>query len=277
MNTPFPSARRWVLPAVTGSLAGLGVSVLALAAVMVPGNSGTDASGVTPSPGATATRAPSGSSPAPSTGLSVSPAATGSSPTVRSSNGTAISQLADAGWVASTARRVGISERALAAYAGASLAVGQTHPGCGLGWNTLAAIGQVESGHGTLNGAVIDGDGIATPTILGPALDGADGVATVSDTDRGRLDGDTTWDHAVGPMQFIPATWQKAAQDGNGDGTTDVNQIDDAALGAAVYLCDVGGDLTVAENWIAAVSAYNQSTEYNNQVAEAADTYTELA
>lgn len=198
-------------------------------------------------------------------------------PTVRSSNGTAISQLADAGWVASTARRVGISERALAAYAGASLAVGQTHPGCGLGWNTLAAIGQVESGHGTLNGAVIDGDGIATPTILGPALDGADGVATVSDTDRGRLDGDTTWDHAVGPMQFIPATWQKAAQDGNGDGTTDVNQIDDAALGAAVYLCDVGGDLTVAENWIAAVSAYNQSTEYNNQVAEAADTYTELA
>ncbi|MEV6370850.1 lytic murein transglycosylase [Micromonospora musae] len=162
-------------------------------------------------------------------------------------------------------------ERALAAYAGASLAEAQKNPGCHLGWNTLAAIGQVESAHGTLGGATTGVDGVATPAIIGRALDGH-GVAKIPDTDHGRLDGDTTWDHAVGPLQFTPATWATHAQDGNHDGVTDINNIDDAALAAAGYLCR-SGDLTVARNWIAAVTAYNPDPAYTNKVADAANSY----
>lgn len=65
-------------------------------------------------------------------------------------------------------------------------------------------------------------------------------------------------------MQFLPATWTHVGQDANGDGVKDVNQIDDAALAAATYLCDAGGDLTVARDWIRAVGAYNHSTAHND-------------
>ena len=61
----------------------------------------------------------------------------------------------------------------------------------------------------------------------------ANGFAAIADTDGGALDGDARWDHAVGPMQFIPSTWQLAGRDGNGDGTADPFNIDDAALSAA--------------------------------------------
>jgi membrane-bound lytic murein transglycosylase B len=77
-------------------------------------------------------------------------------------------------------------------------------------------------------------------------------------------------------MQFIPSTWDKTAQDGNRDGKKDINQIDDAALAAALHLCEVGGDLTKPENWIAAIAAYNPSVEYNTAVAEAANRYATL-
>jgi membrane-bound lytic murein transglycosylase B len=97
------------------------------------------------------------------------------------------------------------------------------------------------------------------------------GTAKFTDTDHGQYDGGTTWDHAVGPMQFIPSTWAQAGQDGNKDGAKDINQIDDAALAAAMHLCDVGGDLSLAQNRITAISAYNDSVDYNNKVADAAN------
>ncbi|MGO2634339.1 MAG: lytic murein transglycosylase [Galactobacter sp.] len=78
------------------------------------------------------------------------------------------------------------------------------------------------------------------PGIYGIALNGGDKVAAIPDTDQGKLDGDTKWDRAVGPMQFIPSTWASVKQDGNGDGMVDVQQIDDAALSAGIYLCDAG-------------------------------------
>lgn len=186
-----------------------------------------------------------------------------------------VAELADPAWVARIARAGRIPERALTAYAGAAIAVRASHPGCGLGWNTLAAIGLVESEHGTIGGSAIGADGIAAPPIIGVALDGK-GVAAIRDTDRGELDGDTTWDRAVGPLQFIPATWAAAARDGNLDGVADVPNIDDAALAAAVHLCEVGGDLTVGENWIAAIAAYNDDPAYNNRVADAAGHYARL-
>lgn len=186
-----------------------------------------------------------------------------------------VAELADAAWVREMAAAAGMSERAMAAYAGAAIDAESKYPGCNLGWNTLAAIGYVESAHGTHGGASVGADGEVTPPIIGVALNG-NGVLAVADTDGGALDGDRTWDRAVGPMQFIPSTWDRYAQDGNLDGVLDPNNIDDATASAASYLCLTGGDLGESANWIAAVSAYNPSVAYNNRVAQTADHYAGL-
>ena len=180
---------------------------------------------------------------------------------------------ADPAWVATTAAATGIPDRAVSAYAEAAFAAGEEFPGCGIGWNTLAGIGYAETIHGSLGGARLDTDGIVRPTVLGPPLDGTR-FAAIPDTDGGALDGDTRWERAVGPMQFLPETW---AHYGADSGAGNVNSIDDAARAAARMLCDIGGDLTVPENWIAAVDAYNPNVAYNNEVAEWADRYASLA
>lgn len=195
---------------------------------------------------------------------------------VRSLSAPDVATRIDPVWVAEAAEALGIPERALAAYAGASNAANAHYPECGLGWNTLAAIGHVESEHGQIHGGEIGDDGVATPGIVGIALTGA-GTAVHRDTDGGVLDGDLSWDRAVGPMQFIPSTWLLYAADGNGDGVADPQNIDDAALAAAAYLCDVGGNLRVGANFIRALSAYNASVEYNNRVASAANHYAAAA
>ena len=107
---------------------------------------------------------------------------------------------------------------------------------------------------------------------MGPSLDG-DGFAAIGDTDGGALDHDASWDHAVGPMQFIPSTWRLVGRDGNGDGTADPFNIDDAALSAATYLCARGRDLTTAQGWTDAIYSYNQSDAYIRQVRDQATTY----
>lgn len=45
---------------------------------------------------------------------------------------------------------------------------------------------------------------------------------------------------ALGPFQFMPGTWPDHAQDGNGDGRKDHENIVDAAFAAAHYLAGVG-------------------------------------
>jgi len=189
---------------------------------------------------------------------------------------TAPAASVDPAWLAASAQRTGIPERAMSAYASAALTAADAFPSCGLGWNTLAAIGFVESEHGSLGGATLGADGVARPRILGPALDGTRFDA-IPDTDGGRLDGDRDWDRAIGPMQFLPETWAAYGRDGDGDGLADPDQLDDAALSAATMLCTAGGDLTVPENWIAAVDAYNPSIAYNNDVADAAEHYAQSA
>ena len=89
---------------------------------------------------------------------------------------------------------------ALRAYRAAAAALAVSDPTCGLDWALLAGIGKVESNHGRYGGAQLGADGVARPRIIGIALDGRPGVALIRDTDRGVLDGDTTFDHAVGPM-----------------------------------------------------------------------------
>jgi membrane-bound lytic murein transglycosylase B len=72
----------------------------------------------------------------------------------------------------------------------------------GLPWPVLAAIGQVESGHGTNTG----------PSSAG----------------------------AMGPMQFLPSTFAAYAVDGDGDGVADIWNPADAIYSAARYLCANG-------------------------------------
>ncbi|WP_310061429.1 lytic transglycosylase domain-containing protein [Arthrobacter ginsengisoli] len=178
----------------------------------------------------------------------------------------------DAQWLIRAAGQTGIPARALRAYVAAAATANDSAPMCGIGWNTVAAVGFVESAHGTYGGGSLNTAGQASGPIVGPSLDG-NGFAAIADTDAGVLDGDARWDHAVGPMQFIPSTWQLARRDGNGDGTADPFNIDDAALSAATYLCAHGRDLSTAQGWTDAIYSYNQSDPYIRQVRAQATAY----
>jgi membrane-bound lytic murein transglycosylase B len=184
-----------------------------------------------------------------------------------------IDGLADRVWLAETSEATGVPERALQAYAGAVVAIQRGMPQCNLGWTTLAGVGYVESRHGTYNGATVDPDGLVTPTILGPLLDGTV-YNEIRDTDDGTLDGDVTWDRAVGPLQFIPSTWKSSGHDGDINGEITPNDIDDAAYSAALYLCaTAAGDMSLPDNWRQAIASYNSSLEYAIAVAKAANRY----
>lgn len=98
----------------------------------------------------------------------------------------------------------GIPNRALVAYVQAAAGAP-----CAIPWWDLAAVGAVESGHGTHGGAHIQNDGTMS-------------VIAVS------------YASARGPMQFIDPTWDHYGQGG------DVNDIDDAAPATARLLCADG-------------------------------------
>jgi hypothetical protein len=110
----------------------------------------------------------------------------------------------------------GIPDRALVAYVTAA-----DGAPCDLPWYVLAAVGAVETGHGTHGGAHLQDDGTMS-------------VMAVSDAD------------AYGPMQFIEPTW---AHYGRGD----INDIDDAAPAAARLLCANGYEADPTN----AIGAYN--------------------
>ena len=52
-----------------------------------------------------------------------------------------------------------------------------------------------------------------------------------------------TYARAMGPMQFLPGTWARYASDGDGDGKADPQNLFDATLAAARYLCSGGLNL----------------------------------
>jgi hypothetical protein len=179
-----------------------------------------------------------------------------------------------AGWAARFASATGIPARPLQAYAEAEIVLAGQRPGCHLSWSTLAGIGSVESNHGRHGGASVGADGRTTPPIFGPPLDGSGGNRAIRDTDGGTLDGDRVWDRAVGPMQFIPSTWDHWGVRASGDGTApDPQNIDDAALAAARYLCAGGQDLSSGTGWWRAVLSYNHTTGYAQLVYAAAVRY----
>jgi len=104
----------------------------------------------------------------------------------------------------------------------------------GLSWTVLAAIGQVESGHGKN---------------LGPSSAGA-----------------------LGPMQFLPSTWAAYGVDGDGDGQADIMSPYDAVPSAAAYLCRSGANRG-PDGLYDAIFAYNRADSYVQKVLGLAAQY----
>ncbi|MEU2026934.1 bifunctional lytic transglycosylase/C40 family peptidase [Streptomyces sp. NPDC016469] len=166
----------------------------------------------------------------------------------------------------------GIDPVMLSAYSRAATQVTALRPHCkGMRWSVIAGIGKIESNHAA--GRTVAANGNITPHILGVRLNGS-GIGgnrtSFTDTDRGRLDGDTAYDRAVGPMQFLPSTWNgPTGQDGNHDRVKDPHNAFDAALGTAVYLCGTGTtNLSKAAQLRKAIYRYNHSNTYVNDVTE---------
>ncbi len=160
----------------------------------------------------------------------------------------------------------GIPGRVLAAYRA-------TDGWCrGLRWQLVAGIGAVESGHGTTGGATADpATGRVAPAILGVPLDGRPGVRALPIGPWLGWSGLAgPWQQAVGPMQFLPATFNAWAVDADGDAVADPNDIDDATATAASYLCG-GRDGAVADER-AALRRYNDDAGYVERVLAIADT-----
>ncbi len=104
----------------------------------------------------------------------------------------------------------------------------------GLSWTVLAAIGQVESGHGRN---------------IGPSNAGA-----------------------LGPMQFLPSTWRIWGIPGFGDTTADIMNPYDAVPSAARYLCASGAAAGGTSLYLA-IYAYNHADWYVREVLALAGEY----
>jgi membrane-bound lytic murein transglycosylase B len=107
--------------------------------------------------------------------------------------------------------------------------------GFGEDWYVLAAVGKVESNHGES---------------MGPSSAGA-----------------------MGPMQFLPSTWETAGVDGNGDGVANIMDPKDAIPAAARYL-ERGG---APKDWYRALFTYNHADWYVLKVLGVAEGYRRLA
>jgi len=152
---------------------------------------------------------------------------------------------------------------ALAAYRNAERMMALADPTCGVSWNLLAGIGRIESMHA--NGGALDARGTAVYPIYGPALDGSlpgNEVIIQSMATNGR----STYARAMGPMQFLPGTWARFASDADGDGKADPQNIFDASLAAARYLCSGGLNLRDPSQVLAAILRYNNSMPYAQNV-----------
>lgn len=178
--------------------------------------------------------------------------------------------------LASIPGQPGLTPKALNAYLNAEETMATVSPSCYVSWRTIAAVASVESTHGEYGGGRLDIDGRPAQPIIGIALNGqtvdnfGQSTANLPDTDGGRYDGDPTHDRAVGPLQFIPESWQRWRLDADGDGERDPQDIDDAALTAAAYLCNYGS-LRYWNTWSAAIFGYNHSGAYVNSVKASLD------
>jgi membrane-bound lytic murein transglycosylase B len=164
--------------------------------------------------------------------------------------------------VVNTPGALGIPGTALMAYRNAERMMATADPGCGISWNLLAGIGRIESGHA--NGGATDARGTAIRPIYGPTLDGTlpGNEVVVQSTAAGRV----AYARAMGPMQFLPGTWARYASDGDGDGVADPQNLYDATLAAARYLCSGGLNLRDQSQVLSSILRYNNSMPYAQNV-----------
>ncbi|WP_019202590.1 lytic transglycosylase domain-containing protein, partial [Tsukamurella sp. 1534] len=163
---------------------------------------------------------------------------------------------------------LGIPGAAYAAYKAAADRMALEAPSCGIEWNLVAAIGRIESGHA--DGGNVDASGLTLTPIEGPVLDGSlAGNAVIRDG--------AGFARAMGPMQFLTTTWSLFGGDNNGDGRADVNNVRDAAYGAARYLCSSSSGLESESGQRVAVFAYNQSNSYVDNVVAWSKAYRDRA
>lgn len=161
-----------------------------------------------------------------------------------------------------------VSYAALILASQGSLAVA----GCHVSVPVLGGVMGIESGYGTFGGSQPDPvTGLVTPPIYGPALDGRPGFELIYNDDYGRSLGVVgVFAKAVGPTQFLPNTWLALGRDGSGDGVADPQNIYDAAMSTAAYLCAHGyveGDDAKTR---LAIFRYNPSFTYVALVLERA-------
>jgi membrane-bound lytic murein transglycosylase B len=164
--------------------------------------------------------------------------------------------------VVNTPGALGIPMMALTAYRNAEKMMATADPNCGISWNLLAGIGRIESGHA--NGGATDARGTAVRPIYGPTLDGTlPGNEVVVQANSG---GRVSYARAMGPMQFLPGTWARYASDGDGDGKADPQNLYDATLAAARYLCSGGLNLRDQSQVLSSILRYNNSMPYAQNV-----------
>ena len=225
--------------------------VLAGAVAAAPGNVGAAAHAVGSSPAA---------APAPeSTGFAVVAAA---KPPANFRFAATSSSLPPPAAVISSPGGMRIPGMALSAYRKAEQSMAVASPGCGVSWNLLAGIGRIESSHA--NGGATDSRGTAVRPIYGPVLDGTlPGNEVIVQSSAG---GRAVYARAMGPMQFLPGTWSRYASDGDGDGRADPQNLFDATLSAARYLCSGGLNLRNQSQALTAILRYNNSMAYAQNV-----------
>jgi len=175
--------------------------------------------------------------------------------------------------VVSGASSNGIPAPAIAAYQRGAQIIDSADKSCNIPWELIAAIGRVESDHGRYGGNSLTESGVSKPGIYGIPLNGKNGTQAINDTDGGELDKDTVFDRAVGGMQFIPSTWQVVKVDADGDSKRNPQDMDDAALATAVYLCSGKDNLSQRKGQEAAVYRYNHSQDYVNLVLRIMEAY----
>jgi hypothetical protein len=164
--------------------------------------------------------------------------------------------------VVSSSGGMRIPAMALTAYRKAEQTMSATAPGCGVSWNLLAGIGRIESSHA--NGGATDSRGTSVRPIYGPVLDGSlPGNEVIVQNNVG---GRAVYARAMGPMQFLPGTWSRYASDGDGDGKADPQNLFDASLSAARYLCSGGLNLRNQAQVLTAILRYNNSMAYAQNV-----------
>ena len=77
-------------------------------------------------------------------------------------------------------------------------------------------------------------------------------------------------------MQFIPQTWNLFEADGNADEVSDPQNIYDASLASARYLCTATKTMTTLEGRQLAYFAYNHDDAYTAAVEESGQRYQTL-